>query len=339
LKTLLYIGNMLAAHGMPISVMEEHGRMLEPHFKVYYASDKKNKILRLLDMIAAFLHRRREADCVIIAVYSTLNFYYAWIIALLCRVFRKPYVAYLHGGNLPNRIARFPRMSKSIFAYAFINVAPSGYLKAAFEQAGFKTRLISNFIQIQQYSFIQRSNLRPRFLWVRSFEKTYHPEMTIHVFAAILEKYPEAQLCMVGPDKDGSMVHCKQLATALKIEKHIQFMGGLQKSEWISLAKDYDIFISTPHFDNTPVSVMEAMALGLPVVSTNVGGVPFLLDHKETGMLSPDNDIPGMLDNIQTLLNSATLAKNISNNVRQKAESFDWKVVEKKWLELLHNTP
>ncbi|MBK6996154.1 MAG: hypothetical protein IPH31_14975 [Lewinellaceae bacterium] len=75
MKTLLYIGNMLAAHGMPISVMEEHGRMLEPHFKVYYASNKKNKIQRLLDMIAAFLHRRGEADCVIIAVYSTLNFY------------------------------------------------------------------------------------------------------------------------------------------------------------------------------------------------------------------------------------------------------------------------
>ncbi len=335
LKTLLYIGNMLVPQGATISVMEEHGKMLEPHFKVYYASCKKNKILRLLDMIESLLQRRREADFIIISVYSTLNFYYAWSIALLCRVFRKPYICYLHGGNLPARMSRSPLMSSAIFAFALANVAPSAYLKNAFQQAGYKTILIPNFIQLAQYAFLQRRMLRPRFLWVRSFEKTYHPEMAMQVFAAIQREYPEAQLCMVGTDKDGSMERCKKLAAELKIAGQVKFMGGLPKSEWIALAKDYDIFISTTHVDNTPVSVMEAMALGLPIVSTNVGGVPFLLTHHETGLLSPDNEIPAMVQNIQSLLNSPVLAEGLSKNARQKAESFDWTAIEKQWLDLL----
>ncbi len=330
---------MLAANYSTVTMMETHGKMLEQHFEVKYTSAKKNKVFRLLDMVATLCRNQYKTDIVIISVYSTLNFYFAWITSLLCQYFKKPYIAYLHGGNLPNRLTRSPEMSRTIFSHAFANVAPSGYLKAAFEMAKFNTIIIPNFVQIESYIYIQRSKLRPRFLWVRSFEKTYHPEMTIQVFAGVQKIYPEGQLCMVGPDKDGSMEQCIQLAIDLKIEDHISFKGGMPKSEWIALASDYDIFISTTHFDNTPVSVMEAMALGLPIVSTNVGGVPFLLTHNETGLLSDDNDVPSMVENIQSLLNSPALAESLSWNARQKAETFDWKVVEKQWIELLNSTP
>ncbi len=312
--------------------------MLEAHCKVFYASDKQNKVLRMLDMVFSFLLKMHKVDCVIIAVYSTLNFYYAWVIAILCRTFGKPYIAYLHGGNLPTRLSQSPRMSSAIFNHSFANIAPSGYLKAAFEQSGFKTLYIPNFVQIEDFPFVQREDLRPRLLWVRSFEKTYHPEMTIKVFAEIQKTYPEAALYMVGPDKDGSMEQCKQLAAALNLEGQIIFTGGLPKDEWVALATDYDIFISTTHVDNTPLSVIEAMALGLPIVSTRVGGMPYLLTHQETGLLSPDNDIPAMVENIQKVLDSPVLAKRLSLNARQKAENFDWKVVEKQWLDLLNST-
>jgi glycosyltransferase involved in cell wall biosynthesis len=316
-------------------MMETHGNMLETHFKVYYASSKLNKVLRMLDMVYTFFRKKHKVDCVIIAVYSTLNFYYAWVIALLCRIFGKPYIAYLHGGNLPARLVRSPSMSNAVFRHSYINIAPSDYLKKAFEQVGYKALLIPNFIQIEDLPFVQRENLRPRLLWVRAFEKTYHPEMTVRVFAGIQKLYPEAELCMVGPDKDGSMKECKQLANELHLEGKIVFKGKLTKPEWAALAANYDIFISSTQIDNTPISVIEAMALGLPIVSTAVGGVPFLLKHLETGLLSPGNDIPAMVENIQKLLNSSVLAQKLSLNARQKAETFDWKVVEKQWLDLL----
>ncbi len=320
-------------------MMEEHGSLLETHFKVFYSSSRKNKWLRLLDMVSTFLKSRREVDCVILSVYSTLNFYYAWVIAQLCRVFRKPFVAYLHGGNLPHRLANSPWMSRTIFDHSLANVAPSGYLKSAFERSGFKVQLIPNFIQIEDYPFRLRSKLRPRLLWVRAFEQSYHPEMSIRVFAQIQKKYPNAQLCMVGPDKDGSLQTCKSLAAELGLDAQIIFTGGLHKPEWIALAADYDLFISTTRFDNTPISILEAMALGLPIISTDVGGMPFLLEHGKDGLLSPDGDINTMVSHIEHLLDSPDLALSISRNARQKAENFDWKVVEKQWLELLNSAP
>lgn len=322
-----------------MTMMEEHGALLETHFKVLYTSSQPNKFLRLLDMVGTFLKTRREVDCVIVSVYSTLNFYYAWVIAQLCRLFRKPFVAYLHGGNLPQRLENSSRMSHAIFAHSMANVAPSGYLKTAFERSGFRVQLIPNFIQVEQYPFLLRQKLRPRMLWVRSFQQTYHPEMSIRVFAQIQKNYPDAQLCMVGPDKDGSLQTCKNLVETLGLSEKVVFTGALPKADWIALALDYDLFISTTRFDNAPISILEAMALGMPIVSTDVGGMPFLLEHGKEALLSPSGDIQAMVGHIEMLLESSDLAQSISLNARKKAESFDWKKVEPLWLDLLSKIP
>ena len=78
--------------------------------------------------------------------------------------------------------------------------------------------------------------------------------------------------------KDGSMEACKEYAAEEKLP--VKFTGKLEKNEWIKISADAGIFINTSNIDNTPVSLMEAMALGLPVVSTNVGGIPYLIEDR-----------------------------------------------------------
>ena len=114
---------------------------------------------------------------------------------------------------------------------------------------------------------------------------------------------------------------------------------ALSKSEWINISVNYNFFINTTHFDNTPVSIIEAMALGLPIISTNVGGMPFLIEHGQEGLLSDDSDVPAMVKNIKRLLESPNLAETLSRNARKKAESFDWKLVEKQWIQLFSAIP
>ena len=99
---------------------------------MYSSSHKKNILIRLIDMLWMCFKYRKSADYVLIDTYSTLNFYYAYFVSQLCRVLKLKYVPILRGGNLPERLKSSSKLSKSIFNNAFINVAPSLYIKSNF---------------------------------------------------------------------------------------------------------------------------------------------------------------------------------------------------------------
>jgi glycosyltransferase involved in cell wall biosynthesis len=170
-------------------------------------------------------------------------------------------------------------------------------------------------------------------LWVRAFAEIYNPTLAIEVVKKLQNIGINATLTMVGPDKDGSLEKCKQLAADYNLS--VNFTGKLEKNEWIALSKKHDIFINTTNFDNMPVSIIEAMALGLPVISTNVGGMPYLIDDHKTGLLVPPDNSQGFVDSIQHLLENPDLVKSLTKNARMQVEAFDWEKVKNKWLELI----
>jgi len=138
---------------------------------------------------------------------------------------------------------------------------------------------------------------------------------------------------MIGPDKDGSLEKCKEHAEKLGVQ--VQFPGKLSREAWCSMAAEYDIFINTTHYDNTPVSLIEAMALGLPVISTEVGGIPYLIRHHENGLLVPDGDAQAFIHSINLLLLDPKLAYRLSESGRATAGGFAWKQVKLQWHKLL----
>jgi len=335
MKQLLYIGNKLSKHGNTATSIETLGSFLEVEgFKVFYASSKKNKVLRFLDMIISTIWFSKKVDYVLIDTYSTQNFYFALVTSQLCRIFNVKYIAKLHGGDLPNRLQKSPFLCELLFRNAYKITAPSAYLMKAFEVKYSKNLIyIPNTIEIDKYNFLKRECNVPKLLWVRSFSKIYNPKMAIDVLFNLKKDFPRAVLTMVGPDKENLIDDCKKYASELNVE--VEFTGKLAKEEWVKLSKDYNVFINTTHFDNTPISVIEAMALGLPIVSTNVGGIPFLLTDKENGLLIADCDTDGMTNAIAEIFNNEILREKIATNARNTVESFDWNVIKQKWFEIL----
>ena len=331
-----YIGNALASQGStPTSADIVPGLFRAEGYEVTVFSTKRNMLLRLLDMLTGIVRHACSTDYVLIDTYSTKNFWYAFFCAQLCRLLSLKYIPILHGGSLPQRMDKSPRMTKEILAHANTIVTPSRYLLDAVEQRGYSAKLIPNTIPIADYCFKERKVLRPRLLYVRAFAGLYNPQMALHVLKALLIDYPDAECCMVGPDKDGTLEKCKQLAKELGIEEHVKFPGRLGKQEWHKLSENYDIFINTTNKDNTPVSVMEAMALGLPVVSTNPGGVPYLIDDGKDGLLVDCGDTDAMLKQIESLLRNPAKAVAIASTARAKVKGFDWERVKDLWKELL----
>ena len=155
----------------------------------------------------------------------------------------------------------------------------------------------------------------------------------IRLSEELKKEYPNASLCMVGPDKENLISECKKLAKKRKVT--VTFTGLLSKEDWVLLSNDYTIFINTSHYDNTPVSLIEAMAVGLPIVTTNVGGIPYLVKDKENALLVNDTAVFEMVDAVKLLLNNTQLTQELIRNSRKLAEEFDWEKVKQHWSEIL----
>jgi len=334
---ILYFGNKLSTHGYTPTMIEQLLPDLEKRYTIISASSKLNPIIRLFDMLLVFFKNINSTKLILIDTYSTNAFYYTYLLAVLSSIFSKPYCPILHGGDLPNRLASSPRLSRFTFGQSFINISPSVYLKQIFEQEGFRIRHIPNFIEISNYPMAIRKKFRPRLLWVRAFHKIYNPLLAIYVLEKLLVKWNDTKLCMVGPDKDDSLNSVKQLADQLGVRDHLSIKGKLEKKEWIKLSEEYDIFINTSNFDNLPVSLMEAMALGLPIITTNVGGIPFLINHKSTGILVKPNDPDEFVVAVNDLISGEANGLNLAANARNEVFNYDKSKVITQWFEFINN--
>lgn len=335
MKRLLYVGNKLSSFGFTPTGIDYLGNLLEQHgFCVAYAGDKRNKIVRLLSIVKRIIQQRKNYDIMLIDTYSSSAFYFCVISAGLARFIKKPYILILHGGNLPARLKRSPRLVRLVVLHAYRVVSVSQYLQQTFSSIR-PVDYIPNFIELEKYPFKERLKLKPRLLWVRSFHQIYNPELAVKIIAALKKEHPAIFLTMVGPNKDGSRARVEQLAVQLGVTDNTRLTGRLSKAEWIALAADHDIFINTSNFDNMPVSVVEAMALGLPIVSTQVGGTPFLIKHNIDGILVPINDAEEFCKAIRKLLHEHEFAREVASAARLKVQEFDEVSVFTKWRKIL----
>ena len=156
--------------------------------------------------------------------------------------------------------------------------------------------------------------------------------MAVIVLHSVIKDFPEAHLCMVGPVKDNSINVVNNFINKFKLSKNITITGKLNKKDWIELSSEYDIFINTTNYDNHPITLLESMALGLPIVSTNPGGIPDLLSHNQTAKLVKPNDVSGMASQIiDYLLNDHERIQIAINARKIVEENFSKEKIIPKW--------
>lgn len=334
---IYYAGNKLSKFGYTPTFIETLTPKLSEHYDLISVSEKENKILRLSDMVTALISNRKKIKFVLIDSYSVKAFWYTYILAKLCIKFKIPYAPILRGGGYPDRLKASPELCKYIFTNSARNISPSIYLQKHFEDKGYEVDYIPNFIPIEKYKYKKRDSVRAKLLWVRSFHEIYNPVLALEILKTLKDKYNDVELCMIGPDKDGSLEKVNAKAAELGITDSLKITGKLSKEEWHKLSEEYDIFINTTNFDNHPVSVIEAMALGLPVISTNVGGLPFLIDNNRDGILVNPERKEEFVNSIEKLISDDKLAAELAFNARRKVEDFDWEVVKHKWFDLINS--
>jgi glycosyltransferase involved in cell wall biosynthesis len=334
---VLLIGTHLPHTAGSRSVAEGIAEGLQQRgFDLRVTSRLRSRFLRVTDLLVTTWASRHRYDLAHVDVYSGAAFRWAeWAVGLI-RMAGKPVVLTLRGGNLPAFARRHPRRMSRLLSAAAAVTAPSAYLAEAVRTTRDDVRIIPNPIAIEAYTYSERNKPRATLVWLRAFHRIYDPTLAVKVLARVAEYDKDAHLTMIGPDKDGSLADVRAEAKRLGVLDRIDFAGGVPKSEVPGLLAAADIFLNTTTIDNTPVSLIEAMATGLVVISTAVGGIPYLVENERDGLLVPVGDCDAMANAIRRALYDPGLAPRLSRGARSKAQNFGWDSILPRWEALFH---
>ncbi|HKX26246.1 MAG TPA: glycosyltransferase family 4 protein [Blastocatellia bacterium] len=334
---VLLVGNFLSSSTGIRSVCEDLAAQLTASgWPILTTSAQPGRLARVQEMVGTVWRERHRYDVAAVEVYSGHAFIWAELVCRSLERLGKPFVLTLHGGNLPVFARRWPGRVRRLLRTAATVTTPSAFLHEEMRPYREDLCLLPNPIDLGAYQARLRTEIRPQLIWLRSFHQMYNPALAPKVVAALIEDFPELHLTMIGPDKgDGSLRETQRAAEELGVTRHLSFPGAIPKSEVPVWLDRHDIFLNTTNVDNMPVSVIEAMACGLCLVSTNVGGLPHLLEQERDALLVPANESDSMAAAIRRLLTDPRLAANLSHHARRKAERFNWAEILPEWKRLL----
>jgi glycosyltransferase involved in cell wall biosynthesis len=263
--------------------------------------------------------------------------YFSFVLAptpaiLIAKLFGKKALLNYHSGEAEDHLRRWP---SAVATLRMVNeiVVPSEYLVRVFDRFGLSASAINNLVELDNFTFRERNPLKPVFLSNRNLEKHYGVNHVLEAFALIQKQLPDARLTVAG---DGSQrVALENLARDLKL-RNTEFVGQVEHEAIVPQYQAADIFLNASEIDNQPLSILEAFACGLPVVTTDVGGIPDMVSDSLTGFVVKRGDHEALAEGAMRLLEKPELAKTFARNALAECEKYTWRAVSKDWVESYH---
>lgn len=273
----------------------------------------------------------RKSD--ILHIFSAgLSSYTLWTIPALVigRLFGKKLIVNYRDGQAEQHIKEW-RTARQSLALADRIVTPSGFLVDVFKRHGIAARSILNIIDATRFHYRKRRKLRPAFMTNRILEPLYNVDCILRAFAIIQARYPDASLTIA---HDGCCRPAlEKLAQELKL-RNTTFLGRVPHDKITDLYDAADIYLTSPNVDCMPGSLLECFASGLPIVATNAGGIPYIVNDRQSGLLVDINDHEALAACAMELLEDGDLVERITDQGLQEVMRYDWKPVRDQWAAL-----
>lgn len=208
-------------------------------------------------------------------------------------------------------------------------IVPSAFLQQVFAQFGIPAEVVPNIIDLQLYQPVaaaaSNKGSAPHLIVTRNLEPIYDNQTALRVLAMVRRQLPDATLTIAGTGPE--LARLQALARELGVEECVSFAGRLGRTEMAALYRQATLMLNTSLTDNMPNSVLEALASGVPVVSTDVGGVPYLLTHEQTALLVKPQQPEQMAAAVLRLLQNAQLRDSLVANGLQDVQRYTWPCV------------
>jgi phenylacetate-CoA ligase len=235
----------------------------------------------------------------------------------------KGVVVNYRGGEAPAFLARSARLVCFSMRRAHAVIVPSGYLARVFDAHGVTVQIVPNIVSIERfYPAASRPAGRAAILVARHLEPLYDNATALNAFALVRRVLPHARLTICGEGPE--LARLQTQAEALTLDSAVHFAGKTENAVMAELYRQADLVLNPSLADNMPISVLEAWASGVPVVSTNVGGVPDLIRHEVDGLLVAPGDAGAMARAMLSLLTDADSARRFADAGLASARRYGW---------------
>ncbi len=277
---------------------------------------------------------RRVGGYDVIHIFSAS--YFSFVIAptpaiLIGKLYGKKLLLNYHSGEARDHLRRWRRSVIPTLRLVDEIAVPSEYLVRVFAEFGLHAKPIPNLIETDTFCFRERRPLRAIFLSNRNFEVHYGVDRVLRAFAIVQQRLPEARLIIAG---DGpARASLEELARDLKL-RNTKFTGRVPHDRISELYDAADIFLNASEVDNQPLSILEAFACGLPVVTTDAGGITEMVAPEKTALVVPMGASEQLAASALRLLDDAVLTDRIVRQARKECQKYQWETVRGQWLSL-----
>lgn len=238
-----------------------------------------------------------------------------------------PVVVNYRGGEAADFLQRAGAVVRFTMRQTCALVVPSGFLQDVFSKFDMSAGIVPNIIDLSR--FRPRDPVRrgaPHLLVARNLEPLYDNLTAIRAFKTIQKTFPQARLTIAGSGPEEQSL--RQSVQNMGLTEFVNFAGRLERDAMAALYRTADIMLNPSLADNMPNSVLEAWASGVPVVSTNVGGIPYLAKHGVTASLVAPADPEAMAQASLSLLSNVELWQQRAQAGLQEAQRYTWACVQ-----------
>jgi glycosyltransferase involved in cell wall biosynthesis len=293
-------------------------------------------VVRLVPYAASLWRAAAQADL----MHVMSNSGWAWHLFSVPAIWiawlkRVPVIVNYRGGEA----ASFLQWSGALVRWTMRRTAalavPSEFLRQVFRAHGMSANVLPNVVDVDRYRPRPvRHALGAHVVVTRNLEPLYDIASAIRAFALLAAERADARMTIAGSGPQAAEL--RQLADQLKVAGKVRFAGRLERDQIAALMLAADVSLNPSLADNMPNSVLEAMAAGVPVVSTRVGGVPFIVEHERTALLVSPGDVDAMAGAMQRVLDDPVLWSRLAVNGLGEAERYTWKAVAPTLATLYH---
>jgi len=234
-----------------------------------------------------------------------------------------PVIVNYRGGEAESFLSRSTKLVRITMRQSSALVVPSGFLKAVFEHFDLPATIVPNIVDLSRFNSASPQRPTRRHLLVaRNLEPIYDNETAIRAFSVVYKMHPDATLTIAGSGPQAQSL--LELSESLGLSGAVVFAGRLDRDAMAQAYRKADIALNPSLVDNMPNSVLEALASGIPVVSTNVGGVRFIVNNELTALLVPPKSPEEMAKAILRLMDDSALSEKLVINGLAEVQKYTW---------------